>query len=413
MTRRVVVTGLGIVSPLGHTVDTTWEAIKAGKSGVGPITRFDASQHLVKIAAEVKDFDPAKYMPAKEVRRRDRYQHFVVAAAAEAMSRSGLQVTDANRHRTGVVIGSAVGGVESYYEQAQDYFETRDPRRITPFGIPMLIVNAGSNLISLEIGATGPTATPISACATGAECIGHAFHLIRSGRIDQAVAGGGEAPIFPLGIATFDRVGACSRLNDDPEHASRPFDKNRLGLVFSEGAAVIVMEELDTARARGATILGEIVGYGSTSDAFHITAPDPEAKGAAAALRLALDDACLNPADIDYINAHGTATALNDVMETKAVKAVFGDHAYDIPMSSTKSMTGHGMGATAAMEAAFSLLAIRDQVAPPTMNLNEPDPECDLDYVPNQAREMPIQTVMSNSFGFGGHNVSLIFRAFN
>lgn len=413
MTRRVVVTGMGMVSPLGHTVDTTWEAIKAGQSGIGPITRFDASKHLVKIAAEVKDFDPARYMPAKEIRRRDRYQHFVVAAAAEAMTSSGLQVTDTNRHRTGVVIGSAVGGVESYYDQALDYFETNDPRRITPFGIPMLIVNGGSNLISLEIGATGPTATPISACATGAECIGHAFHLIRLGRIDQAVAGGGEAPIFPLGIATFDRVGACSRLNDDPEHASRPFDKNRLGLVFSEGAAVIVMEELETARARGANILGEIVGYGSTSDAFHITAPDPEAKGAAAALRLALEDARLNPTDIHYINAHGTATALNDVMETKAVKAVFGDHAYHVPMSSTKSMTGHGMGATAAMEAAFSLLAVRDQVAPPTMNLNEPDPECDLDYVPNQARAMPIQTVMSNSFGFGGHNVSLILKAFN
>lgn len=413
MTRRVVVTGLGIVSPLGHTVAETWEAIKAGKSGIGPITRFDTSNHQVKIAAEVKNWNPADYMPAKEVRRRDRYQHFVVAATAEAVRSAGFEVTDANRHRTGVIIGSAVGGVESYFEYANDYYRTGDPRRITPFGIPMLIVNGGSNLISIEIGAMGPTATPISACATGAECIGHAFDLIRFGRIDQALAGGGEAPIFPLGIAAFDRVGACSRLNDDPEHASRPFDKNRAGLVFSEGAAVLVMEELEHARARGASILAELIGYGSTSDAFHITAPDPEARGAAAAIRAALEDACLNLTDVHYINAHGTATSLNDVMETKAMKMVFGEQAYRVPMSSTKSMTGHGMGATAAMEAAFSVLAIRDQIAPPTINLDEPDPECDLDYVPNTAREMPIKTVMSNSFGFGGHNVSLIFKAFN
>lgn len=413
MTRRVVVTGLGIMSPLGHNVEDTWDAIKAGKSGIGPITRFDASNHLVKIAAEVKNFDPAKYMPSKEVRRRDRYQHFVLAAAAEAVKNAGMEVTDENRSRTGVIIGSAVGGVESYYEQALDYFRTNDPRRITPFGIPMLVVNAGSNLVSLEIGATGPTSTPISACATGAECIGHAFDLIRLGRIDQALAGGGEAPIFVLGIAAFDRVGACSRLNEDPEHASRPFDKNRAGLVFSEGAGVLVLEELEFAKKRGANILGEIVGYSSTSDAFHITAPDPEAKGAARVIRMAMDDARLNLTDIHYINAHGTATSLNDVMETKAVKMVFGEQAYNVPMSSTKSMTGHGMGATAAMEAAFSVLAIRDQVAPPTTNLTEPDPECDLDYIPNEAREMPIQTVMSNSFGFGGHNVSLIFRALN
>ncbi|MBI5669335.1 MAG: beta-ketoacyl-ACP synthase II [Chloroflexi bacterium] len=413
MTRRVVVTGMGFMSPLGHTVDETWEAIKAGKSGIGPITRFDASNHLVKIAAEVKNFDPAQYMPAKEVRRRDRYQHFVLAAAAEAVKDSGMEVTDENRDRTGVVIGSAVGGVESYYDQARDYYETNDPRRITPFGIPMLVVNAGSNLVSLEIGATGPTATPISACATGAECIGHAFDLIRLGRIDQALAGGGEAPIFPLGIAAFDRVGACSRLNDDPEHASRPFDKNRLGLVFSEGAAVLALEELEFAKARGAHILAEMVGYGATSDAFHITAPDPEARGAARAIRMAMDDARMDATGIHYINAHGTATALNDVMETKAVKMVLGEHAYNVPMSSTKSMTGHGMGATAAMEAGFAVLAIRDQIAPPTINLTEPDPECDLNYVPNTAREMMIKTAMSNSFGFGGHNVSLIFKAFN
>jgi 3-oxoacyl-[acyl-carrier-protein] synthase II len=412
MTRRVVVTGLGMIGPHGHNVEQTWEAIKAGQSGIGPITHFDPANYLVKIAAEVKNWDASSVMPAKEVRRRDRYQHFSLAAAKEAVENGGFQVNDETRARAGVVIGSAVGGVESYFEQANLLFETKDPRRITPFGIPMLMVNGGSDLVSIEYGTMGPSYVPVSACATGADCIGHAFDLIRMGRLDQTLAGGGEAPIIAIGIAAFDRVGACSRLNDDPTHASRPFDKNRLGLVFSEGAGVLILEELEHAKARGASILAEIVGYGSTSDAFHVTAPDPNAKGASLAIRQALGDAKLTPQDIDYINAHGTATSLNDVMETKAVKDVFGEHAYKVPMSSTKSMTGHGMGATAAMEAVFSVLAIRDGVAPPTMNLNDPDPECDLDYVPNVAREMPIDCVMSNSFGFGGHNVSLIFKRF-
>ncbi|MBZ0290413.1 MAG: beta-ketoacyl-ACP synthase II [Anaerolineae bacterium] len=413
MTRRVVVTGLGMISPLGHNVEQTWEGIKAGKSGVGPITHFDTSNYLVKIAAEVKDWDASSVMPAKEVRRRDPYQHYILAAAKEAAEDGGFQVKEGERTRSGVIIGSAVGGVQSYYEQANLLFETHDPRRITPFGIPMLMVNGGSDMVSIEYGAAGPSYVPVSACATGADCIGHAFDLIRFGRLDQALAGGGEAPIIAIGIAAFDRVGACSRLNDDPTHASRPFDKNRTGLIFGEGAGVVVLEELEHARARGATILGELVGYGSTSDAFHVTAPDPDGKGASLAIQQALDDANLSPQDIDYINAHGTATALNDVMETKAVKHVFGEYAYQVPMSSTKSMTGHGMGATAAMEAIFSVLAIRDQVAPPTTNFSEPDPECDLDYVPNEARSMPISCVMSNSFGFGGHNVSLIFKQFN
>ncbi len=412
MSRRVVVTGMGVVSPLGHNTEQTWDGIKNGRSGMGTITRFDVSNSLVKIAAEVKNWDPAQHMPAKEVRRRDRYQHFIVAAAREAATQAGFEVKEHERARTGMIVGSAVGGVESYYDQARLLFDTNDPRRITPFGIPMLMVNGGSDLVSIEYGSYGPSYTPISACATGADCIGHAYDLIRLGRLDQAMGGGGEAPIIAIGIAAFDRVGACSRQNDDPEHASRPFDKDRSGLVFSEGGAVMVLESLEHAQARGANILAEIVGYGSTSDAFHITAPDPEAGGASLAIQAALDDAGLNPTDIHYINAHGTATSLNDVMETKAVKRVFGEHAYNVPMSSTKSMTGHGMGATAAMEAVFAVLAIRDQVAPPTTNLREPDPECDLDYVPNQAREMPITCVMSNSFGFGGHNVSLIFKAF-
>lgn len=408
MARRVAVTGMGIVSPLGHNVEDTWAGIKAGKSGVGPITRFDTTNYLVKIAAEVKDWDPAVHMPAKEARRRDRYQQFICAAAQEALDSSGLEVREEQRVRTGVIVGSAVGGVESYYENAELLFTTHDPRRITPFGIPMLMVNGGSDMVSIMTGATGPSYTPISACATGADCIGHAFDLIRLGRLDQALAGGGEAPIIPIGIAAFDRVGACSRENDTPDTASRPFDKNRTGLVFSEGAAVLVLEEMEMAKARGANILGEIVGYGSTSDAFHSTAPHPDALGAILAIEQALADARLNPEDVQYINAHGTATAINDPMETKAVKKVFGQQAYHVPMSSTKSMTGHAMGATAAMEVGFAILALRDQIAPPTMNLTEPDPECDLDYIPNASRDLPMQHVMTNSFGFGGHNVSVI-----
>jgi len=411
MTRRVVVTGMGLISPLGQSVAESWEALLAGRSGIAPLTRFDATDFAVKIAAEVKDWDPSRYMLAKEARKRDRYQQFALAAALQAFRDSGLEITDENRHRTGVIVGSAVGGIDSYYNEVRKLFDTGDPRRITPFGIPMLMVNGGSDLIAIEIGATGPSYTPTSACATGGDCIGHAFDLIRMGRLDRALAGCGEAPIIPIGIAAFDRTGACSHENDNPSMASRPFDKDRTGLVFAEGSGVLVLEELESARARGAQIYAEIAGYGATSDAYHITAPEPEGRGPTAAIRLALEDAKLTPDDIDYINAHGTATTLNDIMETKAVKSAFGERAYHMPMSSTKSMTGHAMGATAAFEAIFSILAIRGSVAPPTINLSEPDPECDLDYVPNTAREMPIRHAMSNSFGFGGHNVSLIFKA--
>lgn len=410
--KRVVVTGLGIVSPLGHSVHDTWEAIKAGRSGIGPITLYATDGYNVRIAAEVKNWNPAEHMSAKDARRRDRYQQFIVKAAQEAVAQAGFAVDERQPERSAVIIGSAVGGVSSYYSEARMLFETGDIRRITPFGIPMLMVNGGSDIVSIDTGATGPSYVPVSACATGADCIGHAYDLIRMGRVDQALAGAGEAPIFPMGVAAFDRVGAVSRLNDDPERASRPFDKNRAGLVFGEGAGVLVLEELEYARARGASILAEIVGYGTTSDAFHLTAPHPEGLGASKALRLALENARLRPEDIHYINAHGTATDLNDPMETVAVKRVFGEHAYRVPMSSTKSMTGHCMGATAAMEAAFAVLALRDQVAPPTTNLSEPDPACDLDYVPNTARPLAMQRVMSNSFGFGGHNVSLIISAF-
>jgi 3-oxoacyl-[acyl-carrier-protein] synthase II len=412
MMRRVVVTGLGLLSPVGNNVEESWSAIKAGKSGVAPITLFDPQDYLVKIAAEVKNWNAADHMPAKEVRRRDRYQQFIVAAANQAVEHSGITVDDGNRYRIGTLIGSSVGGVGSYYNEAKVLFDTGDPRRITPFGIPMLMVNGGSDIVSIDYGTRGPSYVPISACATGADCIGHAFDLIRWGRIEAAFAGCGDAPIIPIGIAAFDRVGACCRENDAPDTAVRPFSKDRAGLVFGEGAGVVVLEELEFAKARGANILAEVVGYGVTSDSFHVTAPDPEGIGATNAILGALADSGLNPTDIDYINAHGTATSLNDAMETKAVKRAFGTHASQVPMSSTKSMTGHGMGATAAFEAVFSVLAIRDQVAPPTINLREADPECDLDYVPNTARQVKIEHVMSNSFGFGGHNVSLIFKAF-
>lgn len=410
MTRRVVVTGLGMISPQGNTVVESWEGILSGKSGVAPITRFDTTNYQVKIAAEVKNFNPEAYMPAKEVRRRDPYQHYIIAAAQEAIQDAGLAVEERDRYRTSVIIGSSVGGVQSYWDNAMVMFTTNDPRRITPFGVPMLMANGGSDMVSILIGANGPSCTLVSACATGADCIGYAFQLIRMGRIDCAVAGAGESPIIPIGIAAFDRVGACSRENDNPARAIRPFDKDRTGLVFGEGCGVLVLEELEFAKARGARIYAEMMGYGSTSDAYHITAPDPEARGGVEAMRLALDDSRLNPDEIDYVNAHGTATPLNDVMETKAAKIIFGERAYKVPMSSTKSMTGHAMGATAAMEAVYSILAMRDQVAPPTINLDTPDPECDLDYVPNHARQMSIDCTMSNSFGFGGHNASLIFR---
>lgn len=412
MTRRVVVTGYGVISPCGNSAAETWENIKNGRSGIAPITLFDATGHNVRIAGEVKNFKVENYISPKEARRRDRYQQLIAAAGKEAIESSGLPITDENRHRIGAFVGSAVGGVTNFFKEVITLREAGDLRQITPFAIPMLMGNGGSAHISLDYGMTGPSYVLTSACASGADNIGHAFHLIQMGRLDAAVAGAGEAPVMAMGLAAFDRIGATSRDNDTPAEAVRPFSKDRTGLAFAEGAGVMVLESLEMATARGAEILAEIVGYGSTSDSFHITAPHPEATGAVRALQIALDDAKLTPQDIHYINAHGTATSLNDAMETKAVKLAFGEHAYKVPMSSTKSMTGHGMGMTAAIEAAFSVMAIRDNVAPPTINYREADPDCDLDYVPNTAREMPIDVVMSNSFGFGGHNVSLIFKRF-
>lgn len=415
MTRRVVVTGMGLVMPHGNTVKDAWGAIKEGQTRVDYITYFDTTNFLVKIAAQVSNFDPADYMPKKEVRRHDGYQHYIIAATQEAMASSGLEINEENALRSSSVVGSSTGGTKSHGDYLQVVLGDGEPqpRKITPFAIPMLVVNGGSNVVALMTGAMGPSCVPASACASGADCIGYAYDLIRMGRIDRALAGNGEYPISEMGIAAFDRVQALSRRNDNPGAASRPFDRDRDGFVFSEGAGVLVLEELETAKARGANILAELVGYSATTDAFHRTAPEPEGRGAAQAMQLVLNDAQINPEDVQYINAHGTSTPLNDVMETKAIKSVFGDHAYNLAVSSTKSMTGHAMGATAAFEAVMTVSAICDQVAPPTINLENPDPGCDLDYVANVARDLPITYALSNSFGFGGHNACLLFRRFD
>lgn len=414
MERRVVVTGYGLVTPLGNTVVESWENILAGKSGIDYVTYFDTENFNVKIAAQVKGFNAENYMPATEVHRHDRYQHYIMAATQEAIAQSGFSVAEYERDRASVVVGSSTGGLQSYAEYMEIVRESGgNYRKVTPFAIPMLVANAGSNVVAIMTGAAGPSCVPVSACASGADCIGYAFDMIRLGRIDKALAGCGEFPIIKLGVAAFDRVGATSRQNEDPATAVKPFDKNRTGFVFGEGAGVLVLEELEHAKKRGATIICELVGYASTTDAYHRTAPHPDGKTAATAMRYAMESGRIMPQDVHYINAHGTATSLNDVTETRAVKIAFGEHAYRLAMSSTKSMTGHAMGATAAMEAVFAVLAIRDQVAPPTINYSTPDPDCDLDYVPNQAREMVIDVAMSNAFGFGGHNASLVFKKFN
>jgi beta-ketoacyl-acyl-carrier-protein synthase II len=414
MTRRVVVTGLGLVTPVGNTVEESWKNILAGISGVQHITYFDTENFNVKIAAQVKNFNPENYMPAPEVRRHDYYQHYIIAAAQEAIANSGFSVAEAEKHRASIVIGSSTGGLQSYAEYMDIVREAGyNYRKVTPFAIPILVVNAGGNVIAIQTHAAGPSAVPVSACATGADCIGYAYDMIRANRIDKALAGCSDFPIIKLGIAAFDRVGACSRENENPAGSVRPFDKNRTGMVFGEGCGVLALEELEQARERGAAILAELVGYGSTTDAYHRTAPHPEGYGAAQAIEYGLKDAGIEPDEVDYINAHGTATSLNDTSETKAIKLALGSHAYRVAISSTKSMTGHGMGATAAIEAAFAVLSIRDQIVPPTINYETPDPECDLDYVPNVARRMPVRIAASNSFGFGGHNSCLIFKKFD
>ncbi len=408
---RIVITGMGTVNPLGLTVEETWKNVVEGVSGVGPITLFDASDLLVQIACEVKGFEPERYMRAKDARRRDRFEQFAVAAAREAMAAAGLDVTDENADRIGVIVSSAIGGLQSLQHAI---FTVRDvsSRRVSPFLIPMLMSNGAAGLIGIEYGMRGPGMSVASACASGADGIGVAWMMLRAGVIDAALAGASEATITVTGIAAFDRLGAMSRRNEDYSMTPEPFDKNRDGLVMGEGAAILVLERESHARARGANILAELAGYAATVDAYHVTAPRQDGAGGAAAIRAALAAASVNPDEVGYINAHGTATQLNDAAETRAIKTAFGDLAYRIPVSSTKSMTGHMMGATGALEAIFCVQAVREGVLPPTIHYETPDPECDLDYIPNQAREKKIEVAISNAFGFGGHNAVLVVRAY-
>ena len=409
MKRRIVITGMGVVSPVGNDLTTAWEALVHGKSGIERIARFDPAPYESQVAGEVRGLDPTMYMERKDVRRTDRFTHLAVAAATQALADAKMDKA-ADPERVGTAISSGLGGIATMVDQVM-VMEQRGPSRLSPFFVPMLMANAASAQVSMQFGLKGPSLTHVSACASSSHAIGEGGDIIRSGQADVMVVGGSEAAVLALGIAAFSSMHATSRRNDVPEAASRPFDKDRDGFVLSEGAAVVVLEELGHARARGARVYGELVGYGATADAYHITAPSPEGEGNARAMRMALAEAGLRPDEIDYINAHGTSTQPNDREETAAIKQVFGDHAARLMVSSTKSMTGHLLGAAGALEAIVCLLAIRDGCIPPTINYTTPDPGLDLDYVPNTARARAITTALSNSMGFGGHNASLIFRA--
>jgi len=407
--RRVVVTGFGCVSPMGLSAEESWQAVLAGRSGVGPLTRFDPGPLPVRIAAEVRGFDPVQYVERKEARKMDRFTQFAVAASHQALENAALEVSDANRNRIGVMIGSGIGGLETLEREMRTGWE-KGLDRVSPFFIPMMICDMASGQVSIRLGLCGPNSCVVTACATGTNAIGDAVETIRRGAADAMLAGGAEAAVTQMSVAGFAACRALSTRCDEPERASRPFDALRDGFVVGEGSAVLVLEELEFARARGARILAEVSGYGMSADAYHITQPAPEGVGAARAMVAALADAGVQPEDVDYVNAHGTSTGPNDRNETAAVKSVFAEHAYRVPISSTKSMTGHLLGAAGAIEAMFCVQAIRDSVIPPTINLENPDPECDLDYVPHVKRELPVGVAVSNSFGFGGHNATLVLR---
>ena len=411
MPERVVITGVGAVSPLGLTASESWENALRGVSGVAPITLFDASDYQVRIACEVKGFKPENFMDGREARRRDRFVQMAAAAAQEAIHQSGLEISPANAGRIGVIVSSAIGGLKALQD---GIFTLKDegPRRLSPFLIPMLMSNGAAGMLAIDYGIKGPCFSVASACASGADGIGTSWMLLRGGVIDVALAGASEATITALGVGAFDRLGAMSRRNEDYSMTPQPFDRDRDGLVMGEGAAILVLETEQHARARGAEILAELAGYASTADAFHITAPAEDGAGGAMAMRMAMESAGVNPQDVSYINAHGTATPLNDLSETRAIKAAFGELAYNIPVSSTKSMTGHMMGATGALEAVFCVQAVRQDKIPPTLHYQNPDPECDLDYVPNQARDVKVDVVISNAFGFGGHNAVLVVKKY-
>ncbi|HJS19496.1 MAG TPA: beta-ketoacyl-ACP synthase II [Anaerolineales bacterium] len=410
---RIVITGMGTVNPLGLTVEESWRNAINGVSGVGLITLFDSSNLNVHYAGEVKNFEPEKYMDAKDVRRRDRFEQLAVAAAKEAMASSGLEIRESNASRVGVLISSAIGGLKSL-QDAVILNHIEGPRKISPFLIPMLMPNGAAGMIAIDFQAKGPCFSVASACASGADGIGTAWLMLKAGMIDAALAGAAEMTVCHTAITAFDRVGAMSRRNSDHHPmVPQPFDKNRDGLVMGEGAGVLVLETESHAKKRGANILAELAGYGSTADAFHVTAPHENGTGGAAAMRMALDAAGANPDELGYINAHGTGTTLNDKSETLAIKVAFGEQAYQIPVSSTKSMTGHLMGATGALEAIFCVKVVRGGILPPTIHYETPDPDCDLDYIPNQAREKKVSLAISNAFGFGGHNAVLAIRSYS
>ncbi|MCA8921436.1 MAG: beta-ketoacyl-ACP synthase II [Planctomycetes bacterium] len=409
MRRRVVVTGVGAVSPLGVGAEALWSGVKAGQSGIGPITLFDTGDFPVTFAGEVSGFDPEAYFEKKEVRHLDRVTQFAMVASREAVKDSGLDLGAEDTTRIGAIIGSGIGGLDTTEKQVLTLHE-RGVRRVTPFLVPMMMINAPGGQVAIDLGLRGPNMCVSSACASANHAIGLALHHIRYGQADVLLAGGSEAALTPIGLAGFCSARALSKRNDDPQGASRPFDATRDGFVFGEGAGVLVLEERERALARGARIYAEICGFGNTDDAFHITAPHAEGDGAARSMAEALRDAELSPSDVTYINAHGTSTELNDKLETLAIKRVFGDHAAKLAISSTKSMVGHLLGASGGVESVVSVKAIFEGVAPPTINLNTPDPECDLDYVPNTARELKIEAAVSNTFGFGGHNACLAFR---
>ena len=411
MSERIVITGMGTVNPLGLSVKETWQNAIKGVSGVGSITLFDASDYLVNIACEVKEFVPESFMSAKEARRRDRFQQFASAASQEAIQQAGLEVGEADAGRVGVIVSSAIGGLQALADNMYVLFE-KGPRRISPFVIPMLMANGAAGLIAIDNGYRGPSFSVTSACASGADGIGVAWTMLKAGTIDVAIAGASEATVTALGVAAFDRLGALSRQNNPAANVPKPFDLNRDGFVIGEGAAIIVLERETHAVYRGAEILAELAGYAGTADAYHVTAPSEDGVGGAQAIKKALNSAQANLDDVGYINAHGTATQLNDLSETRAIKAAFGDLANKIPISSTKSMTGHKMGATGALEVIICVQAIRDNILPPTINYETPDPECDLDYVPNVARDKNLNLAISNAFGFGGHNAVLVVKEY-
>ena len=409
--RRVVITGLGIVSPVGSTVDTAWQSVLEGKSGIGPITRFDVSAWPVRFHGAVAGFEAEKYLSAKELRKMDPFMHYGYGAAADAIRDSGIEITPANAHRIGITMGAGIGGLDTIEENYRKYAETMSPKRISPFFVPGSIINMISGHISINFKLTGPNLATVTACTTSTHAIGLAMRLIQYGDADMMIGGGAEMATTPLGLGSFCQARALSTRNDDPQRASRPWDRDRDGFVLSDGAGAVLLEEYEHAKKRGAKIYAEIVGFGMSGDAHHITAPPEDGEGARLAMWNALQDAKLNPSDVHYVNAHATSTELGDLAETIAVKRCFGEHAAKLAVSSTKSMTGHLLGAAGAVEAIFSILAIRDSVAPPTINLDNPGEGCDLDYVPHVARPMPIRVALSNSFGFGGTNGSLIFRA--